>query len=182
MCYNSFVKSARSFRALPTMRPRHAFLLTPSNLCAFARLLREDLCTFVRRLHEESPHPTHLLSYHHIVRVSPLAATLMVFPVSVANKRLTVGLSPLAATLMKNTGEGARLLLTRSVNRNANGGFLSRATTTVRESDAAGPSTVGRPVPNCTDHSTLPHIYSRCAILPSPRSGDRPFLPPWRPI
>jgi hypothetical protein len=30
MCYNSFVESARSFRALRTMRPRHAVPLTPS--------------------------------------------------------------------------------------------------------------------------------------------------------
>src|SRR6266446_1180137 len=35
---------------------------------------------------------------------SPLAATLMVFPASVANKRLTVGLNPLDATLTKNRG------------------------------------------------------------------------------
>src|SRR6266478_1866248 len=36
--------------------------------------------------------------------VSPLAATLMHPPASVANKRLTVGLSPLDATLTKNRG------------------------------------------------------------------------------
>src|SRR5713226_8170229 len=36
--------------------------------------------------------------------LSPLAATLMDLPASVANKRLTVRLSPLAATLTKNTG------------------------------------------------------------------------------
>src|SRR6266852_1314171 len=36
--------------------------------------------------------------------VSPLAATLMDLPASVANKRLTVGLSPLDATLTKNRG------------------------------------------------------------------------------
>src|SRR6266849_3274426 len=29
ICYNGFVKLARSFRALRTMRPRHAVLLTP---------------------------------------------------------------------------------------------------------------------------------------------------------
>src|SRR5712692_7773055 len=75
------------------MRPRHAVLLTPSNLCAFARFLRE-----------ESSHPTQLLSRRHSVRVSPLAATLMDLPASVANKRLTVGLSPLDATLTKNRG------------------------------------------------------------------------------
>src|SRR5712691_1756363 len=36
--------------------------------------------------------------------VSPLAATLMDLPASVANKRLTVGLSPLDATLTRNRG------------------------------------------------------------------------------
>src|SRR6266446_5565486 len=77
------------------MRPRHAVLLTPSNLCAFARFLRE-----------ESSHPTQLLPRRHSVRVSPLAATLMVPLASVANKRLTVGVSPLDATLTKNRGEG----------------------------------------------------------------------------
>src|SRR6266851_4345861 len=45
--------------------------------------------------------------------LTPLAATLMEFPASVANKRLTAGLSPLAATLTKNTGVGG-LLLTRN--------------------------------------------------------------------
>src|SRR5713226_6037304 len=95
MCYNGFVKSARFFRALRTMRPRHAVLLTPS----------------------KSSHPTQLLSGEHSIRVSPLAATLMVSLASVANKRLTVGLSPLDATLTKNRGEGVLLLLTRSVNQ-----------------------------------------------------------------
>ena len=36
------------------------------------------------------------------------------------------------------------------------------------------------PVLNRTDAAALPHIYRCCAILPSLRSGDRPFLPPWR--
>src|SRR6266849_4404167 len=38
--------------------------------------------------------------------VSPLAATLMDLPASVANKRLTAGLSPLDVTLTKNRGDG----------------------------------------------------------------------------
>src|SRR5712664_2692622 len=37
------------------------------------------------------------------------------------------------------------------------------------------------PVPNCTDGHTLQRVYTPCAILPFLRSGDRPFLPPWRP-
>src|ERR1700682_6387297 len=42
------------------------------------------------------------------IDLSPLAATFMGLPASVANKRLTVLLSPLDATLTKNKG-GARL-------------------------------------------------------------------------
>lgn len=37
------------------------------------------------------------------------------------------------------------------------------------------------PVPNRTDSHTLQHVYTPCAILPFLHSGDRPFLPPWRP-
>src|SRR6266852_6486649 len=40
--------------------------------------------------------------------LSPLDATLMDLPASVANKRLTVRLNPLDATLTKNTGVGDR--------------------------------------------------------------------------
>ena len=64
------------------MRPRHAVLLAPS----------------------KSSHPTQLLSRQFFVRVSPLAATLMISRVSVADKRLTVGLSPLDATLTEIIG------------------------------------------------------------------------------
>ena len=53
----------------------------------------------------KSSAPTQLLSRQHFVRVSPLAATFMHLPASVANKRLTVELTPLAATLTKNRGE-----------------------------------------------------------------------------
>src|SRR6266850_310985 len=56
----------------------------------------------------KSPHLTQLLSCQHLAPVSPLAATLMESPASVANKRLTARLSPLAATLTKNRGEGAQ--------------------------------------------------------------------------
>src|SRR5882672_7688915 len=54
----------------------------------------------------KSSHPSLLLSRQHLVHVSPLAATLMNLPASVANKRLTAELTPLAATLTKNRGEG----------------------------------------------------------------------------
>ncbi len=48
------------------------------------------------------------MSLHHYLltssSLSPLAATLMNLPATVANKRLTIKLSPLDATLTKNTG------------------------------------------------------------------------------
>src|SRR6266446_3769892 len=64
----------------------------------------------------ESSAPTQLLSRQHFVRISPLAATLMDLPASVANKRLTAELSPLAATLTKNRGVGGAPLFVRSDN------------------------------------------------------------------
>src|SRR6266478_3753694 len=65
------------------MRPRHAvLLLTPP----------------------KSSHPSQSLPRQQSASVSPLAATLMDLPASVANKRLTVGVSPLDATLTKNRG------------------------------------------------------------------------------
>jgi hypothetical protein len=51
----------------------------------------------------------HLLSCKHLVRISPLAATLMDLPASVAYKRLTAELSPLDPALTKNRGWGPRL-------------------------------------------------------------------------
>src|SRR5580700_2912667 len=54
-----------------------------------------------------SSHPTQLLSRQQSVSVSPLAATLMDLPASVANKRLTPRLNPLDATLTKNGGWGS---------------------------------------------------------------------------
>jgi hypothetical protein len=49
-------------------------------------------------------HPRPLLSRQQSVGLSPLHATLMGLPASVANKRLTENLTPLDATLTKNTG------------------------------------------------------------------------------
>src|SRR4029077_17747028 len=49
-------------------------------------------------------HPRWLLSRRHRACVSPLAATLMNLPASVANKRLTAQLNLLDATLTKNAG------------------------------------------------------------------------------
>src|SRR6266446_558067 len=56
-----------------------------------------------------SSHPTQLLSRQQPAPVSPLAATLMNLPTSVANKRLTQKLSPLDSALTKNRGWGALL-------------------------------------------------------------------------
>ncbi len=64
------------------MRPLHAVLLTLAN----------------------SSYRSPLLSRQQLAPLTPLAATLMHFPASVANKRLTAWLSPLAATLTKNRG------------------------------------------------------------------------------
>ena len=67
------------------MLARHAFLLIPV----------------------ESVHPRPLqfgLARPEERRVTPLSATLMGFPSSVANKGLTATVSPLAATLTKNRG------------------------------------------------------------------------------
>jgi hypothetical protein len=55
----------------------------------------------------KSSHPRTLLSRQQTTPVSSLAATLMDFAVSVANKRLTEWLSPLDATLRKSGGWGA---------------------------------------------------------------------------
>src|SRR6266850_7816155 len=54
----------------------------------------------------EFSHPMQLPSRQQSTPVNPLAATLMDFPASVANKRLTAELSPLDTTLTKNGGVG----------------------------------------------------------------------------
>src|SRR6266478_5108699 len=53
-----------------------------------------------------SSHPRPLLFRQQSASISPLAATLMDRPASVANKGLTRSLNPLAATLTKNRGVG----------------------------------------------------------------------------
>jgi hypothetical protein len=72
-----------------TMLARHVVLLTPS----------------------KSSHPNPLLSRQHFALISPLTATLMDLPASVANKRLTARLSPLDATLIKNRGGGVPVMV-----------------------------------------------------------------------
>jgi len=55
----------------------------------------------------KSSHPIQLPSRQLQASISPLAATLMNLPASVANKRLTPRLTSLAATLTKKPGGGA---------------------------------------------------------------------------
>ncbi len=71
-----------------------------------ARLPRASMGPAALLTPSKSSALTQLLSRQHFVRVSPLAATLMDFPASVANKRLAAGLNPLNATLTKNRGVG----------------------------------------------------------------------------
>ena len=85
--------------AFPPMCVRYVVLLTPSiaaslQLQVCPGLLAERSIRSMQRI--RSPQPT--------IALSPLAATLMDFLASVANKRLTARLSPLDATLTKYTG------------------------------------------------------------------------------
>src|SRR5260370_41659880 len=60
------------------------------------------------------PDPVGTLSWSPpTIALTPLAATLMDLPASVANKKFTVCLSPLDATFTKTREEGSRLWLTR---------------------------------------------------------------------
>jgi len=57
--------------------------------------------------HRESTYPSQVVTCRpHFAPISPLAATLMDLPASVAGKRLTAWLSPLDATLTRNWGRG----------------------------------------------------------------------------
>src|SRR5713226_5224640 len=90
-----------------------------SSYVIFAQHPRRPLSSFVSmpptrpeqtRGISHSPCPILLPADHcplSTIALSPLAATLMEPPVSVANKRLTEWLNPLDATLTKNRGVGA---------------------------------------------------------------------------
>jgi hypothetical protein len=65
-----------------------------------------NLQTIIVQAPSNFSHPGDLLSCQHNAPVSPLAATPMNLPASVANKRLTENLTPLDSTLTKNRGEG----------------------------------------------------------------------------
>ena len=82
---------------LPNSFPLNPFA-DPHPLTPVASILYKNTGGGPQLIHPHSPFSAPL---------SPLAATLMDLPASVANKRLTVELNPLDATLTKNQGEGA---------------------------------------------------------------------------
>ncbi len=66
------------------------------------------------QLRHRDENPVTATSLHSVltpIALSPLAATLMELPASVANKGLTVWLSPLDATLTKNMGVGVPVMV-----------------------------------------------------------------------
>src|SRR6266403_4299454 len=117
MCYNRFIKSVRFLRL-----PAAALAIVDPDLVGIAdsgpvgkegaprtmlaRLPRASMGPAALLTPSKSSHPMELLSRQHFVRISPLTATLMDLPASVANKRLTARLSPLDSTLTKNRGVG----------------------------------------------------------------------------
>src|SRR5260370_34252031 len=100
----SFGKLARFFRALRTMRPHHAVLLTEhaAKHAHPERASRAEGSLLAASLPIPA-HPMQLLSRQCFVGVSLLDATLMSPLVYVATKRLTVGLNSLEAPLTNNT-------------------------------------------------------------------------------
>ena len=105
MCYRGLVKSARivlCHDVRPPCGPSNFFNTFASRFFTFLQNSQSGTlyCAFAN-----TQHPT-----HH--PVSPLTATLMDLPASVANKRLTVLVNPLDATYKKQGGLGV-LWLTR---------------------------------------------------------------------
>ena len=102
MCYNWVIKSARFLRL-----PAAALAIADSGPVGKEGALQTMLARQVVLLtSSESFHPTQLPSRQQYTPATPLAAALIDFPASVADKRLTAWLSPLDATLTKNRGEG----------------------------------------------------------------------------
>src|SRR6266436_2475744 len=107
MCYNDSVNRALSLRAPRTMCARLAVLLTEhATKHAHPERASRAEGSLPTAPFPRPPHPTLLLFRPHLVRLSPLPATLIDHPASVANKRLTTGLTLLDATLTKNQGRG----------------------------------------------------------------------------
>ncbi len=99
---------SRSPRALPSLLPsfaRHSLGCRRFRPCRKGRCPRTILARqLVLPTPSKSFDPKPLLSRLRLAPISPLAATLMDLPATVANKRLTSWLSPLDATLTKNRG------------------------------------------------------------------------------
>src|SRR5229473_169035 len=118
----------------------------------------------------KSSHPSQLLSWQQNAPVSPLAATLMDLPASVANKRLTAGLSPLDATLTKNRGRRAvcltTILLTLTFGRSDLRTFASALFSA--NSVCSGPSVLNPSFPLNFQLSTVD------LFIPSPQIGFPP--------
>src|SRR6266404_434001 len=116
---NNFSKACYSLPCLPSSNPPPRFAL--NFLAALSPLsLAEPLLPYssshILLLTAHRPLTCPVLSGSPLpIALSPLAATLMDFLASVANKRLTVQLSPLDATLTKNTGEDGRSRPRRNV-------------------------------------------------------------------
>ena len=114
ICYNGLIESAQFLRlpaavlAIADSGPvgKEGALRTMCVIC-IPVVVPGPARQVVLLTSSESFHPTQLLFRQQSTPVSPLTATLMDFPASVANKRLTAGLSPSDATLTKNRGVGA---------------------------------------------------------------------------
>jgi hypothetical protein len=102
-------------------RPRQPIPHARLSSISFRRSQRSNVQTF-QRFNDPRPnaiqspskacHTRPLPSRQHRAPLSPLSATLMDHPASVANKRLTAYLTPLDATLTKKRGEGCTLSFT----------------------------------------------------------------------
>jgi hypothetical protein len=113
-------------------------------------------------------HPTQLLSRQQYAPVSPLASTLMDFPASVANKRLTPNLTPLDATATKNRGahsSGQKLFSLLALPRRRSDDFPPRVFNRLHTL----PSYVSRKSFAC-------HSYENCRVYTNnSHSGTQPL-------
>jgi len=88
--------------------------------------------------------------------------------------------NPLEATLTKNRGEGAAILNHPFSHAPSSAPSVPPWPAPIYGVPKERESCPRQSVPNRTDDYPLPRVYSRRAILPSPRSGDRSFLALWR--
>src|SRR5712692_7710233 len=176
--------------ALTNLDARNSFRTLHLRAFIARRIRSSENCRVSRALscsnshfgtHSPSDHPG--LSWNGdvtTIALSPLAATLIDLPASVANKRLTVWLNSLDATLTKNTGEGSRLWLARNPTRIT---VLSDH----RERGSTCPDHVGPRIasyfptglPPCRPNATF--WCSMTPANPQPSTANRPRVGiPWR--